>query len=251
MTHRVVVKLIRNTLAAVILGFATTCAVSALLGAALPHRNLLRHLQFASVHDFSSPVVEVERFTRTGMERRFWRVHEFGTHYGPSPLWNSYRTIPEPADGRDIDMPAAALWGGVGRVVAQRAERGSGTEDARGWPALAFWCELVAAPHPRPSSVRANGGISLSATDGSVSIGAFRIPSHLARRRARHRFLRRTLDDPNPRHAAHETALSPPPRRLPVMRLRPPLRLDPRLPRMRLAAHTLRTLIRGCPARWV
>lgn len=174
MTHRVVVKLIRNTLAAVTLGFATTCAVSALLGAALPHRNLLRHLQFASVHDFSSPVVEVERFTRTGMERRFWRVHEFGTHYGPSPLWNSCRTIPEPADGRDIDMPAAALWDGVGRVVAQRAERGSGTEDARGWPALAFWCELVAAPHPRPSSVRANGGISLSATDGSVSIGAFR-----------------------------------------------------------------------------
>lgn len=175
--RRVIRMLLVRLIACVILGLVTTFAVSAGLAAFLPHAKLMCLMQADwGGRDFEQSPIFVERFLRHGMERRAWFVHRFGSMHGPSEL--SYALIgnSEWIQNGPKSLSETDLWGRLGLAILDRAIKPTwGTEDARGWPLLAFWCSIESRRDSGGgTSVTTSGGIALSKTDGSVSLGDFR-----------------------------------------------------------------------------
>jgi hypothetical protein len=134
--------------------------------------------EFLEHPDHNPELIIAHRWIRTGMERRSWYVKDWAGIPGPSHLSWDYAVVTDRrASNTHVPIPEASLWGDFGRAARSEERDGAGIEDARGWPQLAFWCTIVAKGNRffGPRSTTAEGGIQISATDGSVSPGDFRV----------------------------------------------------------------------------
>lgn len=104
------------------------------------------------------------------MERRCWKLMApDAVHTTNDPLWWDWgaskagakvvsRLLP-----RGSDADSSGEWGTLGRISNGIRLQDEGTEDARGWPWLAMWCEIKHAPvYGDPAVVR--GGLRVPTT---------------------------------------------------------------------------------------
>ncbi len=175
--RRVIRTSLVRLIACVILGLVTTFAVSAGLAVFLPHSDLKHLMQLNSVvGDFKQPPIVVERYFRSGMERRAWLVQLFGASYSHTSDFFGFRGKFEWIESEGVSLPQTALWGHLRKAVTDRPVNATWViEDARGWPFLAFWCSIETGDgRDARKPLGTNGGLSLSRTDGSIPVPDFR-----------------------------------------------------------------------------
>lgn len=146
--------------ACVFLGVGTTLVVSSAIGAFLPPRGLWEfHGSFTATRE-PSHRIRVVRYGRTGMARRSWYPDIPGeSRLGSALSWEwdmasgvVTRQLESRANTADanlwtifsrVDFDASDQWGTLGQLArGERDQHAEATEDARGWPRLAFWCEI-------------------------------------------------------------------------------------------------------------
>lgn len=120
------------------LGLLTTVAVAWGLAAWLPHAGLWSARRY-DARPSSSPIRAIDTWEcgRTGMLRRQWLAEVWGaTYYHGRPPTS--RSAPE-----GYVPESGPLWGAPPSPDPWAPSATSyGCEDARGWPALAMWCEF-------------------------------------------------------------------------------------------------------------
>jgi hypothetical protein len=109
--------------------------------------------------------IHISRFRRTGMERRSWFPEYNGaTRMLNIPLWWEWTSAPGVVQVDQLDLTTTDIsheWGTLGEVGrGERDLESEATDDARGWPWLAFWCELDHGRKPG-TACSVKGGIQL------------------------------------------------------------------------------------------
>lgn len=158
------------------LGAMTTFTVSAALGAWLPHQGLWCVKEFADVaprDDIPRDLVgiSISKFGRAGMERRSWYPLIPGLDIMATRLtwdWEMGSDTVKRTFPVRFEADASGEWGALGE--AARGERDveiMAADDARGWPLLAFWCEINEKQGWR-GNCTVSGGFQLPTTSSSV-----------------------------------------------------------------------------------
>ncbi len=154
------------------LGLATTVVVAWGLGLWLPHRHLtLRFNAIRPVEDDRFAMVWVREFSRPGMIRREW-YYDPRSGSGAVTRFDDLRS--EVARQRKADTRASCRWAGLQRAIEDRDRPMEGIEDARGWPALALWCQLMPPRAAGTVGIRVEGGVGADWSGGTATLGEFR-----------------------------------------------------------------------------
>jgi hypothetical protein len=118
-------------------GLLTTVAVAWALAAWLPNTRLSYRTSFfnSKTEPFRKGPLEVDEFWRPGMVRREWLFHDFGATVMGSLFMQLKGAKSEATPPRD--------WGRLPHAIETFERPPDGAiEDARGWPALALWCQI-------------------------------------------------------------------------------------------------------------
>lgn len=160
--RRWTLTILAKLLACACLGAVTTVAVAWALAAWLPHRDLIKLSSRldAPGSSYSRDTVDVNAYSRPGMVRREWYFHQ------PLAIQISTFFMPESSSRAQSDSSRRAYvmdWGRLREIQQARPAGKSGTtDDARGWPWLALYCEFEPVnPWSAVGEYTVEGGISL------------------------------------------------------------------------------------------
>lgn len=154
-------------------GTITTLAVCVGIACFRPQFGFTYRWQFYQNYDNPrSKQVVVERYSCPGMERRAWYLSGEPRQSFLAPLGGEH-------DADALIHPVAAdLWGHLGGVLEEPERHPtSATEEAIGWPRLAFWCEIASRVHSDASqALGTRGGITVSSRNRNGRIDFRCIP---------------------------------------------------------------------------